>query len=366
VSTNGADRKGQDLASLLGSGRRTIAYLPGGGITGALYQLGALAALEDAIEGFHGNALDGYVAVGSGAVVGAALAGGLEVQRLYRALLDPADTYFPLERKHIIRIDAGEWRRTVGVAYAAIRRMLASATSRPVETAADPWGEIDRFHDVLPAGIFSLEYLERFLDNFFERRGIPSTFREMPRPLVVPAHDLDTGEMVSFGSKGFEQEHITRAICASMALPLFFAPVRIGDRLYFAGSPGNASALEVAVDKLGAEVVLVVNPLVPVAAGGALRVPTGHGEGSGVRDKGMLWVFNQAMRIGEHARLDTGIQLLAARRPDVQVALIEPASTDAVLFMHSPMNYSARRAILEEGYKSVRARVGRVSPLPAT
>jgi len=351
----------EDLAALLSSGKKTVVYLPGGGITGGMYQLGALAALEDAIEKFRGNALDGYVAVGSGAVVGAALAGGLEVQRLYRALLDPADTYFPLERKHIIRIDLGEWRRTIAVGYAAMRRMVASATSRPVETAVDPWGEIDRFHDVLPAGIFSLEHLERFLDNFFERRGIPSTFREMPRRLIIPAHDLDTGEIASFGTAGLDQEHITRAICASMALPLFFAPVRIGDRLYFAGSTGNASALDLAVDELGAEVILVVNPLVPVAAGGALRVPTGHGEGTGVRDKGMLWVFNQAMRIGEHARLAAGVKLLAARKPNVSVAVIEPASTDAVLFMNSPMNYSARRAILEEGYKSVRARVERAN-----
>ena len=89
--------------------RRTVAYLPGGGISGGLYQLGALAALEE--EGVHPRDIDGWVAVGSGAVVASALAGGLEVTRLYRGLLDPADLLFPLERKHLLSIDVGEWRR---------------------------------------------------------------------------------------------------------------------------------------------------------------------------------------------------------------------------------------------------------------
>ena len=345
-----------DLRRALREGRRIVAYLPGGGITGGLYQLGALAALEDAVPGFRANALHGYVAVGSGAVTAAALAGGLVVQRLYRALLDPADSFFALERRHIIRFDLAEWRRTFGAAAGALRRAFASATSRPVEPAADPWHEIDRFQDVLPAGIFSLETFEHFFESFLERRGVPTTFRALPRPLIVPAWDLDTGALVCFGDKQHANERIARAACASMALPLFFAPVRIGERLYFSGSAGNATSLDVAVDELGAEVVLVINPLVPVAAAGQ-RVPTGHGAGTGVRDKGLLWVYNQAMRIGEHSRLRTGIELMSAKRPDVEIAILEPTQADAVLFMHSPMNYAARRAILEEAYKSVRERV---------
>lgn len=345
-----------DLVRALRSNRRIVAYLPGGGITGALYQIGVLAALEDAVEGFHANALNGYVAVGSGAALAAALAGGLEVQRIYRGLLDPADTFFPLERRHIVRVDLGEWRRTFGAAISALRRVFASASSRPVETAVDPWNEIDRFQDVLPAGIFSLEQFEHFLDAVFERRSIPTTFKSLPRRLIIPAHDLDTGEVVCFGEPPRDHDRIARAVCASMALPLFFAPVRIGDRLFFADSTGNASSLQLAVDRLDAEVVLVANPLVPVLAGSGTRVPTGHGEGSGVRDKGLLWVYNQAMRIGEHARLAAETALLRARRPDVEVIIVEPASTDAILFMHSPMNYAARRQILEETYRTVRGR----------
>lgn len=332
------------LLSETSRGKRTVAYLPGGGISGALYQLGALAALEE--EGFHSRDLDGWVAVGSGAVVAAALAGGLEVQRLYRGLLDPADTLFPLERRHLLSIDVGEWRRAAGAVFTAVRRALANAREKPVETAVDPWQEIDRFWDTLPAGLFSLEELEHFLDAFFERRSVPLTFRGMKKRLLVPAHDLDTGEMVPFGSRGLEDAHIARAICASMALPLFFAPVRIGDRQLFAGSAGNASAIELAVTELGAEVIVVINPLVPVSS-----------SGGGVRAKGLLWVANQAMRIGEDARLRAEIPLLRARNPGVEIVVIEPSPAFAVRFMDSPMSYSSRRTILENAFRSVREQI---------
>ena len=74
-----------------GSGPKTALCLPGGGITGALYQIGALAALQDGIQGLDGQSFSLYLGQSSGASVAAALAGGIEVDRLYRALLDPAN-----------------------------------------------------------------------------------------------------------------------------------------------------------------------------------------------------------------------------------------------------------------------------------
>src|SRR5262245_7124659 len=100
--------------------------LPGGGVTGAMYQIGALSALEDALEGIDARSFDLYVGTSSGATVAAALAGGLPVQRLYRALLDPADNYFPLERSHLVRMDLDEWRRTITTAFGALGQSVKS------------------------------------------------------------------------------------------------------------------------------------------------------------------------------------------------------------------------------------------------
>jgi predicted acylesterase/phospholipase RssA len=93
--------------------RKTAICLPGGGAGGAMFQIGALAALEDSLEGLEASGFDLYVGSSGGASVAAALAGGLPVQRIYRAFLDPADVYFGLELKRLLRVDFGEWRRTV-------------------------------------------------------------------------------------------------------------------------------------------------------------------------------------------------------------------------------------------------------------
>ena len=49
------------------------------------------------------------------------------------------------------------------------------------------------------------------------------------------------------------------------------------------------------------------------------------------------------------------------------MALFEPKQSDATLFMYSPMNFAARRAILQEGYtQTVRRLSDPESPLRET
>jgi predicted acylesterase/phospholipase RssA len=336
-------------------GLKIALCLPGGGITGGMYQIGALSALEDALEGLDVRQFDLYLGISSGATVASAIAGGLPVQRLYRALLDPADNYFPLERAHLTRMDLVEWRRTMVTAFTAIRSGVQSLTSR-TPSPKDLWEQLDRFYDSLPAGLFTLDAFEHLLEEFFLRRGIPNSFLGMPKPLRIIAHDLDSGERILFGSPGHEDVSVARACCASMALPLFYSPVRVRDRHYIDGGFGRAAYTE-AAESDGAELIILINPQVPVRAE-ITGVPTGHGARPSVRDKGLLWVYNQAVRIGVHERLhrSPGEGQLTLRVP---LLLIEPERTDAVLFMHNPASFAARRTILEYAYKTTRERVER-------
>src|SRR5512140_1286336 len=109
---------------------RAALSLPGGGLTGALYQIGALAALEDGVLAGDGQRYFAYIGSSSGASVAAALAGGIPVDRLYRALLDPVDNFFPLERGHIMRMDLDEWRRAITTSAVALRHALVRLARR--------------------------------------------------------------------------------------------------------------------------------------------------------------------------------------------------------------------------------------------
>ena len=322
--------------------------LPGGGATGAMYQLGAVAALEDEIADFDANELDFYVGTSTGACLAAALAGGLPARRLYRAFVDPADVYFPLQRKHVFRMDLREWRRVAGATLSTLSEGVSSWVSRPEPSPLALWLELDRLYDSLPAGVFSLDRFERFLANFFNRRNVPNNFPGMLRPLVVVAHDLDSGEEAHFGLSGLDHVPISRACVASMAYPPFFSPVRIGDRHYIDTGAAQLCQLDVALEQ-GADVLVVINPMVPV---NAQQVPTGRGERPSVKDKGYLWIANQAIRIGMHALLTQAVERI--RAAGKHVIVIEPDPGDAILFMHNPASFAARRAILEHAYRTTR------------
>ncbi len=326
--------------------------LAGGGITGAMYQVGCLAALEDAFESFRSSEFDLYVATSSGSTLAVGLAGGLSAERMYRALLDPADDFFPLQRHHLLRFDMREWKRAGGSAFGATRRFLNFVTSHPLEV--DLWQEMEGFVDSLPAGIFSMDAYERFLESFMTRRGIPKSFDQFEGRLVIVATDLDAGTRAIFGEGDLAGVSVARAVSAASAIPVLFAPVRAGGRDFIDGGIGEVAHVDLAEER-GASLVIILNPMVPVAPDLAMReVPTQHARMKRVRDKGLLWVYNQALRVRSETRFLAGLARYRAEHPDSTFLLVEPDSSDAIMFMYSPMNFAARRAILEHGYETTR------------
>jgi NTE family protein len=320
--------------------------LGGGGITGAMYSVGCLAALEEHFDGFSCADFDVFVGSSSGSTLATVLAGGFPATRLYRAMLDPSDDFFPLKRNHVLRLDGHEVRRVATSVIGAVRHFVSSAASRPLEI--DLWNELDRFWDSLPAGLFALDGYEKFLDAFMARRGIPQRFDRMPHRLLIVANDLDRGERAVFGAGELARVPVSQAVCASSAIPLLFAPVRIGERDFIDGGMGDVAHADLATAE-GCELVLIVHPMVPVRAHEQI-VPTGHGSGARVRDKGLIWVYSQAWRLRSQARLIDGLRRYERERPDTSILLLEPDPDDATMFMYSPMNFAARRTILEDGF----------------
>src|SRR5947199_8504546 len=62
--------------------------LAGGGPLGGIYEVGALLALTESLDGIDFNDLDVYVGVSSGSFVAAALANGISPAQMYRLFID--------------------------------------------------------------------------------------------------------------------------------------------------------------------------------------------------------------------------------------------------------------------------------------
>src|SRR5262245_23518539 len=80
--------------------------LCGGGILGASYEIGCLAALDRVLGGgFSTSAFDLYLAVSAGSIVAALLANGLDPTALRRAILEGESSAFGFRRSDVYGVD---------------------------------------------------------------------------------------------------------------------------------------------------------------------------------------------------------------------------------------------------------------------
>jgi len=112
--------------------------------------------------------------------------------------------------------------------------------------------------------------------------------------------------------------------------------------------------IDVAVEE-GARLVLIYNPMVPILNDtDRVCVPSIFGQCAHLRDKGFIKVFDQAMRSQIHSRLHFRIKAAQKRYPNVTILLVEPRTTEALIFLHNPMEFEVRKEILHLGIKSAR------------
>ena len=265
-----------------------------------MYQVGALSALEDALEGLDGRGFDLYIGTSSGATVAAALAGDCPFSVfIARCSIRPTTT-FRSSDAHLTELDLDEWRRTIVTRSARSEEQrpqphFAHALAQGSVGAARP---ILRFASRRASSPSTLSSASSKSSSFGE--ASPTAFRAWCIPCAW-WRTTSTRATASLRRAGYDDVPSRARCCASTALPLFYSPVRIRDRHYIDGGVGRVGHLDVAESE-GADLVVLVNPMVPVRAE-TTGVPTGHGARPSVRDKGLMWVYNQAMRIGVHARL---------------------------------------------------------------
>jgi predicted acylesterase/phospholipase RssA len=338
--------------------------LAGGGPLGAIYEIGALCALEEAVPGLDLNELDGYVGVSAGAIVAAALANGLTPRQLCASFIEGDAPRSELIRPTLLIQPA--WREYVH-RLAALPGLVAQAGYRYVFDRRSLLAALERLGSALPTGLFANAPLEARLRAVFSAPGRSNDFRRLKRPLVVVATDLDSGATAPFGLPGWDHVPISEAVAASAALPGLFPPWPIGGRWYVDGALKKTLHARVLLD-LGMDLVLCLNPLVPfdatqqhrIGGGATQRIP--H-----LVQGGLPLVLSQTFRTLIHSRLELGLKGYERSHPGTDILLFEPDHHDPELFLANVFGYSQRRALAEHAYQRTRADLrSRRSVLSAT
>jgi predicted acylesterase/phospholipase RssA len=330
--------------------------LAGGGPLGAVYEIGALCALEEALPGLDFNALDGYVGVSAGGFVAAGLANGMTPRQLCAAFILNEGPRQDIIRPGLFVRPA--WGEIAG-RLASLPKLLTQAGFEYAFQRQSLLALFERLGRALPTGLFSNAPLQARLHDLLSQPGRSDDFRLLQRQLVVVATDLDSGQAAPFGLPGWDHVPISQAVAASAALPGLFPPVPINGRWYVDGALKKTLHARVLLD-LGLDLVLCLNPLVPFDASHHPDAQRRHRVLGGgpipqlVRG-GLPVVLSQTFRSLIHSRLELGLKGYEASHPGTEVLLFEPDHRDPEMFLANTFGYAGRRLMAEHSYQQTRA-----------
>lgn len=325
---------------------RVALALAGGGPLGAIYEIGALCALDECLRGLRLHQCSDYIGVSAGAFIAAGLANGIRPRDMCHMFIDDplADEDFNLNA--LLRPAWGE--------------MQGRAARAPWLLAQGLWGWAAQGHSLgsiletlgpaLPTGLLDNEAVHREIEALLTRKGRCNDFRKLKASLTLVATDLDSGDAAPFGQPGWDHVPISRAIVASAALPGLFPPVRIDGRHYADGALKKTMHASIALER-GVDILICLNPLVPFLANPGVaereRIPP-------LVRGGLPVVLNQTFRSLIHSRLELGMKHYAQDYPDTDIVLLEPDHRDAEMFLANTFSYRQRRELAEHAYQQTR------------
>ncbi len=323
--------------------------LAGGGMTGAVYEIGALRAIDDLLVDRSVNDFDIYVGTSAGAIVASFIANGVTPADMYRAIAGEHPDLPALRREHVFSFNYREFARR-GIALPA---KLAAAVGdyvldRRNSTLVDTLWSLT---DVLPSGLYDGRALERYMREALRDTGKSNNFDTLTKELFIVATDLASGSRAVFGPDDDRQCPISLAVAASTALPIVYKPVMIEGREYVDGGLGGTASLDIAIEH-GATLVVCVNPLVPYDDRTAQPARSG-GETQTFTRRGLSAIASQVSRITVYAGLRYHIKQLRRQHPEVDIILIEPRADDQLLAFGNIMRYGERLAIARHGFEAV-------------
>ena len=331
---------------------KTALVLGGGGFTGAVYEIGALRALDLLSVNRTVNQFDVYVGTSAGSFVASLAANGVTPEEMMRVVNQQVPTPFKdIDVGTLLRPNLFEFARSVAnLPFKAVgtARALARGGLNPASIMDIALG----LAEGLPSGMYSGAGIERYIREVLSDPDRSDDFRLVEPELYLAATDLDTCERIVFGSNGWDDVAISQAVRASTALPMVYEPVKIRDRELVDGGIVSTTNLDIAVEA-GAKFVVVVNPLVPYVNDFSRRVGRIFPRPQRVSDMGLPQIGYQAFKLMAYQRLHEMARQWEQRYPGVDIVLIEPEPNDELMFQTSILDFSSRVEIAKHGFETV-------------
>jgi predicted acylesterase/phospholipase RssA len=332
------------------SSGKTALVLAGGGLTGAVYEIGALRAIDDLLVGGSVNDFDIYVGTSAGSLVASMLASGISPDTMLQAMAGDHPEIRPIAREDLFHLDHRDLVRF----GARLPKKVLGAWSHYLRHLPDMtmFDLIWSLSEALPSGLYDNLALARYVRDALKSQGGRNRFDELKRDLHIIATDLDTGHRKVFDRHNHTQVPISQAVAASTAIPVFYKPVRIHGHDYIDGGVRGNASLDVAIEN-GATLVVCINPMVPFDNSERTSIPFLGQDGGYLSQKGLSAIASQVGRITSHAGLHYHVKQLHRKHPEVDIILIEPSPKDYQMVFYNIMRYSARLIVARHGFETV-------------
>ena len=217
--------------------------LGAGGVLGAAWTIGALAAVQEQY-GWDPREADVLVGTSAGSVLAASLGCRIGVGDL-------------LDSQRGIPVPGIDYDHDAAGALPPLPRPGIGSPRRLLQSALHPFRTTPMMalSTVLPQGRGSIEPVGQLVDAI----APPGSWALHPQTWVV-AMDYDSGRRVVFGRDGAPAAPLRDAVMASCSIPAWYTPVRIDRRRYVDGGACSPTSLDL-VARLGLDEVVVLSPM---------------------------------------------------------------------------------------------------------
>jgi predicted acylesterase/phospholipase RssA len=324
---------------------KTALAASGGGITGIYFELGALKCLDD-VTTPGVNAFEMYFGISAGAVVSSVLSVGYSVDEFMAAIAGVEGGRIPPLDLRLVRFDNVNWpdiaRRLKSVGQSALYSLRSLMLDREMPSI----NNMVLDYSALVGPPFRSDHFEKLLRRILTQQGVSNDFRDLRKPLFVGASDQDRRVHVLFGSEGWDDVPISKAVQASLSVHPAFNSVEIRGRYYEDGAVTRTSDFVEAIDR-GADLVMVIDPFVPYVS----KAP------GTVNRRGVLYNIDQDIRSLSYTRFENTRNWVLRKVPHVSSYTFLPSNRLRRVLSRNPMDHRPFMEIWRGAYISTYERI---------